>query len=162
MAILLVAICAFVGFYSIEYSVISFIIVSYAIWLIMQLVNFFTRPSKVLPFCQSLSVQEVKAYQTYHFYLLRPAASELMLSMLNALRVTGLMWCVIAIWVGLYWQAGMCMVYFLITADLIKKLSPWLKMGAKAEKGNIIARKQLYLVDLVQIKMNKFNQGRHE
>ena len=31
-------------------------------------------------------------------------------------------------------------------------------MKVKAEKGNKIAKKQLYLVDLVQIKINKHNQ----
>lgn len=148
--------------YSIEYSVISFIVLSYSIWLIIQLVSLFARPAKSLPFCQSMSAPEVKAYQTYHFYLLRPAASKLMSSMINVLRVAGLVWGVIAIWVGLYWQAGLCIAYFFVAADLIKTLSPWLKMGAKAEKGNKIARKQLYLVDLVQLKMNKYNEERQD
>jgi hypothetical protein len=109
-----------------------------------------------------LSAPEVKAYQTYHFYLLRPVASELMSSVINVLRIVAWMWCVIAIWFGLYWQAGLCIGYFFITADLIKKLSPWLTMGVKAEKGNKIARKQLYLVDLVQLKMNKYIEERQD
>lgn len=157
-AVIVLVLCALVGFYSLETLVLSFIVLSYAIWLIVLSVNYFTKPSKVLPFCKSLSAPEVKAYQTYHLYLSKPDASAFSSSLLNALRLAALVCGAFAIWVELYWQGGLCVVYFFITKNLIKKLNPWLSMGAKAEKGNKIARKQLYLVDLVQIKLNKYSE----
>ena len=157
-----IALCAFVSFYSLEYSVISFILMSYMILLITLLVSLFAKPSKQLPFCKTLSEPEVKALQTYHLYLYKPDASKFTASLVTVLRFAGLAWSAIAIWAGLYWQAGLCAVYFFIAASLVKQLSPWSKMGAKAEKGNRIARKQLYLVDLLQIKMKKYNEERHE
>ena len=100
----------------------------------------------------------MKAYQTYHLYLSRPDVSVFYYSLVNTLRIAALVWGVFAIWVGLYWQGGLGIIYFFVVVSIIKKLNPWLKMGAKAEKGNKIARKQLYLVDLVQIKLNKYNE----
>jgi len=160
LAVVIIALCAFVSFYSFEHSIISYLIVSYAIWLIILLVSYFFKPSKMLPFCQLLSAPEVKAYQTYYLYLSRPAASGLLSSMVTALQAAALVWGALAIWLELYWQGGLCMIYFFLTANLIKKLNPWMKMGAKAEKGNKVARKQLYLVDLVQIKLIKYNEDR--
>jgi hypothetical protein len=158
LAVVVIALTALVGFYSFEHSVSSYIILSFAILLIILMVDFLTKPSKQLPFCLSLSSPEVKAYQRYHFYLSKPKASVVISSLINALRFSGLVWVALAIWLGLYWQAGLCIVYFFVCADLIKKFTPWTKMGAKAEKGNKVARKQLYLIDLVQIKMSKYNE----
>lgn len=156
-ALVVIALTALVGFYSVEYSVISYIILSFAVLLLTLMVDFLTKPSKQLPFCLSLSPPEVKAYQRYHFYLSKPKASVFISSLFNALRFAGLVWAGLAIWLGLYWQAGLCIVYFFVSTGLIKKFTPWTKMGANAEKGNKVARKQLYLIDLVQIKMSKYN-----
>ncbi|MFK7795677.1 MAG: hypothetical protein AB8B89_10030 [Gammaproteobacteria bacterium] len=156
-AITILALCTYVGFYSIESSIVSIIVLSFLIWLAVLLLSYFTKPSKVLPFCKSLSAPEVKAYQTYHLYLSKPEVSVFLSALINVLRFLAIVWSALAIWFGLYWQGGLCMSYFFVAANLIKILSPWSVMGAKAEKGNKIARKQLYLVDLVQIKLNEYN-----
>ncbi len=161
-AVVVISSTGLVGFYSIEYAVISYIMFSFAVFLITLIVDFLTKPSKQLPFCLSLSSLEVKAYQHYHFYLSKPEASVFISSLVCALRFAGLVWAALAIWAGLYWQAGLCIGFFFVSTDLIKKLTPWEKMGAKAEKGNKVARKQLYLIDLVQIKMSKYNEERHK
>ena len=161
-AIVAIVLCALASFYSFELSVITFIILSYAVWLVFLALNFFAKPSQGLPFCQSLSAPEAKAYQAYRLYLSKPGASSFFSSLINTLRITGVVLAIVAIWIELYWQAGLCIVYYIVTANVIKKLNPWLKMGAKAEKGNKSARRQLYLVDLVQIKMNAYNDERLE
>ncbi len=132
-ALIVIALCALIGLTSFKASAMTFVSVSYSIWLTILLANFFSRPSKNLPFCQSLSSQEIKAYQKYHIYLRTPDGGAMLSSLLNTLRIAGLAWSGLCIWHEHYWRAGLCLAYLFLTINLLSNLSPWFYMVAKAE-----------------------------
>jgi hypothetical protein len=148
---------ALVGFISLEASSVTFIVISYLIWLIVLLSDFFTRPSKEAPLCQNMLLTEIEAYRKYHLHFWDSGAAEAYSSLMNALRMAGFVWGGICLWNGLYWLAGAAIAYFFITGFLILKLNPWLYMGAQAQSGNPVAIEELSLIENIQEKRAAYN-----
>jgi len=156
-ALIFIVVSALVGLVSLEASSITFVVISYSIWLIILLSNFFTKPSKEVPLCQIMLPREVETYRKYHMYFFASGAAEAYSALLNGLRIAGFVWGGLCIWKGLYWLGGASAGYFFITGGLILKLNPWLYMGGEAQKGNKVAMEELSLIESVQEKREAYN-----
>ncbi|MDD2661772.1 MAG: hypothetical protein PHY54_19160 [Methylococcales bacterium] len=156
-ALIVVVASALVGSVSLEASAITFVAIAYALWLIILLSNFFTKPSKDAPFCQLLYPKEIEAYRTYHLHFGFSGAAQAYSALLNGLRLAGFVWGGLCLWKGLYWMGSASIAYFFVTGGLILKLNPWLYMGTAAQKGNQVASEQLSLIERVQAKREAYN-----
>lgn len=157
LALLLIIVIALVGLVSLDVSTITFITISYSLWLIVFLFNFFTNPSKGAPLCQLLMQEEIETYRRYHLYFWFPVVAEAYSALMNGLRVAGFIWGVVCLWKGLYWLGGVSIAYFFITGGLILKLNPWLYMSAEAQNGNQVAMEQLSLIKRIHAKREAYD-----
>src|SRR5690606_12520599 len=85
-------------------------------------------------------------------YLRFPGAGQVFSALLNALRLAGLIWAGLSIWVGLYWIGAFLVLYFFLVSGLVVRFDPALYMGNAVRKGNRTAAEQLALIDSVMKK----------
>lgn len=162
LALIVVVVCALLGFISLEVSSISFLAATYSLWLVVMLLSVFIKPPRDAPFCQLLSPAEIDVYRSYHLHFFFGGAAALLSAFLNFLRVAGLVWAGLCFWNGLYWLGGGIVIYFFVTGGPIAMLDPIRYMGAGASDGNAMAMEQLSLIDAVRAKQETYNSASEE
>ncbi len=157
LAAIFIVIAALAGFISLEVSLITFLAISYGLWLIIAVGNYLTSPSESVEFCSFLSPDELETYKRFHLYFWFPDAAEALSCMLNDFRLAGIVWAGLAIWNEYYILGGLCIAYFFVIGAIVTKLSPILYVGRSAQSGNQFAASQLSLMQAIQIKRESYN-----
>ena len=79
---------------------------------------------------------ERRTFQRHHVFLRFPGAAGQFCLTLQVLRWSGLLWCALLAFKGLWWPAGILAVYFFVTASLSVRLQPIQPYTATAAQGN--------------------------
>jgi hypothetical protein len=154
IAFILIAIAASIGFVSFEASSITFTAIAYGAWALMFLGDLATKPRSDAPSLHVLSADEIKAYRTYHSYIRFPGGAECFSALLNALRVAGLIWGLLAIlWKQSYFLGTADIIYFFVAGNTILNFNPVLYMGRAATQGNAVAHYELQSIHSVAAKL---------
>ena len=162
LAFIVAVVCALLGFISLEVSSITFLIASYSLWLVIVIMDVFTKPPRDVPFCLLLSPAEIEAYRKYHLHFFFGGAAEVYSALLNFLRVCGFVWAGLCLWNGLYWLGGGIFIYFFVTGGPIATLDPIRYMGAGVSDGNAMALEQFSLIEAVRAKREMYNSTGEE
>jgi len=109
-----------------------------------------SRPSLAELQLSFLSPSEASAYRRYHIHLRFPAAGQALSALLNLLRVAGIGWGLAALWKGHYVIGGLLIGYFFVVGNACLRFDPIRYMLPAAEKGNPVARQQLFLIETVR------------
>ena len=162
LGLILVAIAAGFGFASFEASAIAFTALAYLAWVLVISGHYIMRPPKDAPICQMFNASEVKAYRTYHSYLMFPGGAEAYSAALNLLRIAGFVWGGLCLWKGYYWLGAADIAYFFVSGNMILTLNPVLYMGRAALTGNDVAARDMSLLESIQSKRNIYNSAEDE
>jgi hypothetical protein len=156
-AIIPIAVSGLVGLVSMKASSITFIAVSYTLWLLVCMVDTFTRPSQINSFSLLLTDAENDVYRRYHLHFWFPPAAQAFAALLNVLRFAGFVWGALSVYKGLFFLGGTAIGYYFITGGLILKLYPLLYLSSGARRGNDVAIEELSLIRCVQEKREIYN-----
>lgn len=157
IALLIIIISVVTGLFSFEYGAIGYASVAYAVWALLWMANFYTKPRRDAPFCSLLTQVEIDAYRNYHTYIWFPGAAQAFSALLNALRLAGLVWAAVCFWKGIPWTGGALVIYFFLVSGLVVRFDPGHYMPPEARKGNRTANEQLTLIKSVQKKREAYN-----
>ena len=157
LAFIFVVIAAGFGFVSFEASAIAFTAIAYGAWVFVILGQYIMRPPKDAPIFRMFNASEVKAYRTYHSFLMFPGGAEAYSATLNLLRIAGFVWGGLCLWKGYYWLGAADIAYFFVSGKMILTLNPVLYMGRAALTGNDVAARDMSLLESIQSKRNAYN-----
>jgi hypothetical protein len=82
-----------------------------------------------------LSDTEERLLHKYYVFLLYPLGTQTLAHFINLARVFGVFWIAIGLWKGLYWLAIANTVFYLLSAPVMRRLSPIARNKAAAELG---------------------------
>ena len=143
LGLLIVTVTVAFGHESLARASLLFLGTAYAVWLLFWIMNITSRPKVDAPFCQSLATEELKLYRHYHTAIDFPLPGQVYAGILNFLRVAGLVYAGLSVWRELYIEAGLSILFFVVTASLIHRNNPWFFLGQRAEKGHARAKLEL-------------------
>lgn len=143
LGLLIISVTVALGYESLPKATQLFLGTAYGVWLLFWIMNISSRPKKDAPFCKTLSPENVKLYRHYHTAIDFPLPGEVYAGILNFLRVAGLVYAGLSLWRELYIEAGLSVLFFLVSASLIHRNNPWFFLGQRAEKGHTRSKLEL-------------------
>ncbi len=152
LGLVVILVLGIVTWHSTPTGTVVFLMVAYAVWLLLYIADFVTRPSREVPLASLLSDAEFSVYRSYYTFLWAPGAGQLFSAFLNLLRLAGLIWAGLAFWKGNAWVGGGLIAYFFVVGSLCLRFDPIRYLGGPATSGHDVAQAQLALLQSVQEK----------
>lgn len=136
LGLLILGVALGFGYESVEKASLIFLAVAYGLWIIFWIVDLTGRPASDTPFCKALDESELKLYRNYHTAIDFPLAGQVYSGILNLLRVAGLVYSGLCLWKGFYPEAAGSLLFFILSASLIHRNTPWMFLSQMAKKGH--------------------------
>jgi hypothetical protein len=138
VAVIVTALSALVAIIIIRAGLIAFLVLSYAIWIAARAFNFWFGTKRYQPFMlyQLLTPMQKDVFKMFALYLRLPALAMFFSMALYWLRFVAVVWLVIALWYGFYWECGLLGAFVLLIGKTLSTMLPDAYIVAGAKKGN--------------------------
>ena len=154
--VVLTIIIALTGIISFQVSAITFISVSYGLWILFFACNFSLGRTIDPVFQRLLTKDQLRAFRTYNIHIRGSGAGEIVSALLNFFRFTGFVWGGLCVWQELYVLGALAVCFYFLSGGLILKTNPILYMGDAANSGNQVALEELGLLENVRQKRDLY------
>jgi hypothetical protein len=150
-ATFIIVLSILIGFRYLRAGALTFLFLSYALWLGARVTNFWFCSQKNEPLLYSwLSPFEKRTYKQFALYIHHSALAFFLSTTLHWIRIASIAWIVVSVWQLFYVEAIALTLFTLLSSGTISTMYPDLYFEDAARRGNRGAMEMLQALRHVQ------------